>query len=264
MQRKLPYTDLAIGIDMGLKHFMTDSNGDVVDNPRFFQEVTWQTQEKAATALKKEKQEPSPQKFSSACWERLTRRFATSAETSIIRKSRILVDTFETIVFEDLSMHHMVKRPKAKQDENGKYLPNGAAAKGGLNKSILDAGWASFIELVKHKAEWAGVTVMKWTQAKPARSAAPVTRKVSTKISVYGHMSVNTVGLCWTGIKMLRLVRRFGACQISPTGRWGREQRTPRTPNQLGEETQRGKQHVGKADKQEGMYCDAPQVLCVW
>jgi putative transposase len=28
-----------------------------------------------------------------------------------------------------------------------------------LNKSILDAGWGSFIELVKHKAEWAGVTV---------------------------------------------------------------------------------------------------------
>jgi putative transposase len=29
-----------------------------------------------------------------------------------------------------------------------------------LNKSILDAGWASFIEMVKHKAAWAGVTVV--------------------------------------------------------------------------------------------------------
>jgi putative transposase len=54
----------------------------------------------------------------------------------------------------------MVKRPKVKQDENGNYLPNGAAAKAGLNKSILDAGWGSFIELVKHKAAWAGVTIM--------------------------------------------------------------------------------------------------------
>ncbi len=57
-------------------------------------------------------------------------------------------------------MHQMVKRPKVRQDENGKYLPNGASAKSGLNKSILDAGWASFIELVKHKAEWASVTVI--------------------------------------------------------------------------------------------------------
>lgn len=37
---------------------------------------------------------------------------------------------------------------------------------------------------------------------------------------------------------------------------------TSRTPNPLGEETQRGKQHVGKAVKPEGMYGDAPQVLC--
>src|SRR5260370_33239933 len=36
MQKKLPSTDLAISMNMGLKHFMTDSNGDVVDNPRFF------------------------------------------------------------------------------------------------------------------------------------------------------------------------------------------------------------------------------------
>lgn len=28
--QKLPYTDLAIGIDMGLKHFMADSNGDEI------------------------------------------------------------------------------------------------------------------------------------------------------------------------------------------------------------------------------------------
>ena len=38
---KLPYTDLPIGIDMGLLHFMTDSNGDVVDNPRFFRKSNW-------------------------------------------------------------------------------------------------------------------------------------------------------------------------------------------------------------------------------
>ena len=68
--------------------------------------------------------------------------------------------SFETIVFEDLSQHNMVRRPKVKQDDNGKYLPNGASSKAGLNKSILDAGWASFIELVKHKAACAGVTVM--------------------------------------------------------------------------------------------------------
>src|SRR5260370_12187680 len=45
---------------------------------------------------------------------------------------------------------------------------------------------------------------MKWTQGKPARFAALVERKVSTKTSVYGLTSVCTVELCSTGITMLQ------------------------------------------------------------
>jgi len=48
------------------------------------------------------------------------------------------------IVFEDLQAANMSKRPKLKRDEKGNYLPNGATAKSGLNKSIADAGWSMF------------------------------------------------------------------------------------------------------------------------
>jgi putative transposase len=85
------------------------------------------------------------------------------------KQSRLLVDTFETIIFEDLSMHNMVRKPKAKQDEHGKHLPNGAAAKGGLNTSIFDAGWGNFIALVKYKAEDAGVTVVEVDPSKTSQ-----------------------------------------------------------------------------------------------
>jgi putative transposase len=144
---------------MGLLHFYTSSNGDVVDNPRFFR--------KSHGRLKKKQQRLAKKKKGSHRRKRAVKLVAKAHKK--VRNQRrdfhhkqagVLVDTFETIVFEDLSMHHMVKRPKAKQDENGKYLHNGASKKAGLNKSILDAGWRSFIELVKHKAEWAGVTVM--------------------------------------------------------------------------------------------------------
>jgi putative transposase len=77
------------------------------------------------------------------------------------KAARILVDTYETIGPEDLSTHDMIKRAKPQKDENGKYLPNGAAAKSGLNKSIQDTGWAGFIEIVSYKATWAGVNVYK-------------------------------------------------------------------------------------------------------
>jgi putative transposase len=76
------------------------------------------------------------------------------------KESRKLVNRYQVIVFEDLAPANLSKAPKPKQDEHGKYLPNGAAAKGGLNKSILDAGWNSFTEMVKAKAESAGRTVL--------------------------------------------------------------------------------------------------------
>jgi putative transposase len=55
---------------------------------------------------------------------------------------------------------NLTKAPAPKQDENGQYVPNGASAKAGLNKSILDAGWSTFTEMVSVKAAWAGRTVI--------------------------------------------------------------------------------------------------------
>jgi putative transposase len=158
-QKKLPYTDLAIGIDMGLKHFMTDSHGDTVENPRYFRKSRGRLKQLQQRLSKKKKKSHRRRKAVKLI-AKAHKKIRNQRRDFHHKESRILVDTFETIVFEDLSMHTMVKRPKPKQDENGKYLPNGARSKAGLNKSIIDAGWASFIELVKHKAEYAGVTVM--------------------------------------------------------------------------------------------------------
>jgi putative transposase len=187
-QTKLPYTDLPIGIDMGLKHFMTDSNGDVVDNPRFFRKSHgWLKKKQQRRASKKKRSHR--RKKAVKLVAKTHKKVANQRRDFHHKQARILVDTFETIVFEDLSMHHMVKRPKAKQDENGNYLPNGASSKAGLNKSILDAGWASFIELVKHKAEWAGVTVMQVDPKKTSQICSACRKEGEHKdLSVRTHI----------------------------------------------------------------------------
>ena len=55
----------------------------------------------------------------------------------------------------------MSSRCKPKQDENGKYLPNGQAAKSGLNRSIWDASWGTFVRLLEYKADWNDKQVVK-------------------------------------------------------------------------------------------------------
>lgn len=71
------------------------------------------------------------------------------------KTSRSLVNSdFKVFVFEDLKIANMTRRPKAKQDEaSGQYLPNGAAAKAGLNRSILQSCWGNIVQFTHYKAE---------------------------------------------------------------------------------------------------------------
>jgi len=155
-----PYTDDAIGIDLGLLHFATLSTGDTIENPRYYR--------KAQADLKRKQQHKDRCKRGSHRKEKARKQVAKAHRKIknqradfLHKQSRQLVNTYETIVFEDLQVANISKAPTPKQDENGKYLPNGAAAKGGLNKSILDAGWGTFVSMCQSKAEYAGlVTVL--------------------------------------------------------------------------------------------------------
>ena len=57
----------------------------------------------------------------------------------------------QVFVFEDLPVKNMVKRPKPKKDAQGKYIENGAAAKAGLNKAILDSMWGNIVLFTRYK-----------------------------------------------------------------------------------------------------------------
>jgi putative transposase len=45
----------------------------------------------------------------------------------------------------------MTKKAKPKQDENGKYVNNGADAKSGLNDAILKSMWAMVVVFIRYK-----------------------------------------------------------------------------------------------------------------
>jgi putative transposase len=88
------------------------------------------------------------------------RKIATRRRDFQRKHAKKLDEQHQTIVFEELEITNGSRRAKPKQDENGKYLPNGAAAKSGLNKSMLDAGWGQFQQIGSCKPTWAGRTVM--------------------------------------------------------------------------------------------------------
>nr|BBH87101.1 hypothetical protein KTC_18520 [Thermosporothrix sp. COM3] len=153
-------TTREVGVDLGINSFAALSDGTFIENPRYYRNE----EEKIQAAHKKiARRKKGSHRRNRAKKElsRLYRKVRNRRRDFLHKQSRKLVNENAVVVFEDLQVDKMTKRPKPKQDENGKYLPNGAAAKGGLNKSILDAGWSAFVALCASKAEEAGCTVVK-------------------------------------------------------------------------------------------------------
>jgi putative transposase len=72
-----------------------------------------------------------------------------------------LVCTGKKVFFpEKLNLQGLSKRNAPKQDENGKFIPNGQSAKSGLNKSWMDAAFSQFFEILGYIAAKAGAVVI--------------------------------------------------------------------------------------------------------
>ncbi|MDQ2884808.1 MAG: transposase [Chloroflexota bacterium] len=158
---RLPVTSEAVGIDLGLLHFATLSSGQTIENPRYLRVSEKKLAEKQQV-LSRKKRGSHRRKKAARLVGACHRHVRKQRQDFLHKQSRNLVNCYETIIFEDLKPRNMSRRPKPKQDAGtGEFLPNGVAAKGGLNKSIHDAGWATFVAMVRAKAESAGhVTIV--------------------------------------------------------------------------------------------------------
>lgn len=150
-----------VGIDLGITHFAALSDGTYIGSPRFIQG--------AYINLKRKQQKLSKCKRGSHRRDRVHKQVA-KAHRKVknqrrdfhFKEAKKLVTHHQVIVFEDLQLTNLGKQVRPKQDEvTGMYLPNGASARSGLIKSILDNGLGQFVDIVTAKAEEAGRQVYK-------------------------------------------------------------------------------------------------------
>jgi putative transposase len=158
---KLPVSYEDVGIDLGVSHLATLSNGEMIEHPCYYRQghKTLETRQQKVSRKKKgsHRREKAKRLVGKA-----HRKIRNQRKDFLHKPSRKIVDRYQVIVFEDIQTSNLVQRPKPKKDETtGQYLPNGAAAKGGLNKSILDAGWGMFMQFSTSKAQEAGRTLLK-------------------------------------------------------------------------------------------------------
>src|SRR5438876_229384 len=156
----LPISYEDVGIDLGITHFAALSNGEFIESPRHYRKAEKKLK-KLQETLARKKRSSHRRKRAVKAVAKAHRKVRNQRRDFAHKASRKLVNRYQVIVLEELQTRNLVRRPKPKQDEQtGQYLPNGAAAKGGLNKSISDAGWGMFTDMLHVKAAWAGRQVI--------------------------------------------------------------------------------------------------------
>lgn len=153
----LPKTGAAVGIDLatGPNGLAYTSLGERIDNPAYGAGIAAQLAEaqRMAAGCK-----PGSRRHHKA-WNKigaLHRKARNRRHDYHHKTARRLVDGYDIIVAEDLNTAGMTRRSAPRPDGTGGYEPNGGSAKTALNRSILDAGWGTFLEIVRAKAESAG------------------------------------------------------------------------------------------------------------
>jgi putative transposase len=157
----LPPSERQVGIDVGLKTFAYLSTGEQIENPRFFREEEQQLA-KASRRLSRAERGTKERAKRRKVVSRIHERIRWRRENFVQQESRRIVKRFGLIAVEALVVCNMVKRPKPKLDEaTGRYLPNGASSKAGLNTSIADAAWSAFFAALLSRVEETERTVIK-------------------------------------------------------------------------------------------------------
>ncbi|WP_240777359.1 RNA-guided endonuclease InsQ/TnpB family protein [Nonomuraea basaltis] len=155
------------GIDLGIASLVTTSDGGQVANPRHLAAI--------ADRLAAAQHDLARKKRGSKRRRKAVVRVA--ALHAKVRRQRLdgahkaalaLVRAYDVIVHEDLRIVNMTRSASGTIDAPGRNV----AAKAGLNRSILDAGWGVFLQILSHKAESAGRELIAVNPANTSRTCA--------------------------------------------------------------------------------------------
>jgi putative transposase len=130
-----------IGLDVGLKSFLTDSEGKTVDNPRWYRR-SQKTLRRKQRQLCRRKQDGHRRHKAARNVAKTHLKIHRQRRDHHFKTAKPYAESYQRIVVEDLQISNMVKNHH-------------------LSKSIMDASWSAFLAILTAKAESAGHEVIR-------------------------------------------------------------------------------------------------------
>jgi putative transposase len=141
----------AVGIDMGVVRFATLSNGTVVPPLNIVKRYTADLR-KAQQAMSHKKKFSNNWKKAKVKVQRIHVRIANARRDYLHKASTSISKNHAMVVVEDLQVSNMSRSASGSVEQPGRNVKQ----KSGLNKSILDQGWAEFRRQLEYKMLWTG------------------------------------------------------------------------------------------------------------
>ncbi len=167
-KEELVPTGKVIGIDVGLNHFLTNSAGEVVPNPRHLR--------KSEKALKRLQKRVSRKKKGSCNRKKAINKLgrkhlkvSRQRKDFAIKTALCVVKSSDFIAYEDLQVRNMVKNHK-------------------LAKSISDAAWSQFSEWLQYLGKVYGKTVVAVAPQYTSQDCSSCGNRVQKSLSVRTHI----------------------------------------------------------------------------
>ncbi len=154
--------DAAVGVDRGVVVAVATSAGDLLDQvfttPSEKRRVLRLQRKLARAAKRSASRNKTRQRYG-----RLRAKEARRRQDFCHKTARALAEKNAVVVLEKLATANMTRRAKPVADPQapGHYLRNGAAAKSGLNKAILQKGWFRFELALQSVSRYTGTQVVK-------------------------------------------------------------------------------------------------------
>jgi len=161
-------TGKEVGIDLGLNHFLTDSRGDKIDNPRFLRKSEKRLK-KAQRKLSKKKKGSQKRLKQKSKVARLHLKVSRQRKDFAVKTAKALIQSNDLVVYEDLKVSNMVKNPK-------------------LAKSIQDASWSMFTDWLDYFGKIHGKFVVAVNPQYTSQQCSSCGNIVKKTLSVRTHV----------------------------------------------------------------------------
>ena len=181
-----PTLENSKGIDLGLLHYAVTSDGEFIEVPLFLR-LSEHRLSKLQTRLAKKPKHSKAWKILKCKISKLHQLIARQRLDWQFKLAYHLFSNVSVIFLEDLQIANLVRRCKAKLGDNGQFLPNGQSAKSGLNKSLQDAAFGQFIQVLEYVAWKLGKRVVKVDPKGTSQHCWECLNRVSKSLSERWH-----------------------------------------------------------------------------